>query len=38
MIDALYVLGTVAFFALMFAYVAGCARLGRGVSAEERKP
>lgn len=30
MIDLLYILGTLAFFALMLAYVAGCARLGRG--------
>jgi hypothetical protein len=29
MTDALYVLGTLAFFALMLAYVAGCERLGR---------
>jgi hypothetical protein len=29
MFDLLYVLGTVAFFALMLAYVAGCARLGQ---------
>jgi hypothetical protein len=29
MIDILYVLGTLAFFALMLAYVAGCARLGQ---------
>lgn len=28
-IDLAYVLGTLAFFALMLAYVAGCARLGR---------
>ena len=26
--DILYVLGTLAFFALMLAYVAGCERLG----------
>lgn len=29
MLDALYSLATVLFFALMLAYVAGCARLGR---------
>lgn len=29
MIDILYVLGTLGFFALMLAYVAGCARLGQ---------
>jgi hypothetical protein len=27
-LDLLYVAGTVGFFALMLAYVAGCARLG----------
>jgi hypothetical protein len=34
MIDVAYVLGTVGFFALMLAYVAGCARLGRGEEAD----
>ena len=29
MIDVLYVLGSVGFFALMLAYVRGCERLGR---------
>lgn len=29
MIDILYIAGTVAFFALMLGYVAGCERLGR---------
>ncbi|MGZ8413542.1 MAG: hypothetical protein ACXW61_12325 [Gemmatirosa sp.] len=29
MIDLAYVLGTLAFFALMLAYVRGCAALGR---------
>ena len=29
MYDVLYILGTFAFFALMLAYVVGCARLGR---------
>lgn len=29
MTDILYILGTLAFFALMLAYVAGCARLGQ---------
>ena len=28
MADALYVVGTLAFFALMLAYVRGCERLG----------
>jgi hypothetical protein len=32
MFDVLYVLGTFAFFALMLAYVAGCARLGRAAA------
>ena len=34
MIDALYVLGTILFFALMLAYVAGCDRLGRAADVE----
>ena len=38
MLDTLYILGTVAFFALMLAYVVGCARLGRSASTEEREP
>ena len=29
MLDVLYVIGTLAFFGLMLAYVAGCERLGR---------
>lgn len=29
MTDVLYLLGTLGFFALMLAYVAGCERLGR---------
>lgn len=33
MLDIVFILGTVAFFALMLAYVAGCAHLGR-VSAD----
>lgn len=36
MIDLAYVLGTLAFFALMLAYVRGCERLGRG--AEPPQP
>ena len=32
MIDVAYVLGTVDFFALMFAYVRGCERLGRAAA------
>lgn len=37
MLDVVYVAATIAFFALMFAYVAACARLGRGPEGEERK-
>jgi hypothetical protein len=33
-IDLAYVLGTVAFFALMLAYVRGCERLGRAAAAD----
>ena len=33
--DVLYVAGTVLFFAVMFAYVRGCERLGRGTVDEE---
>jgi hypothetical protein len=32
MIDLIYVFGTIAFFALMLAYVHGCALLGRTAS------
>jgi hypothetical protein len=35
MIDLAYVVGTVAFFAAMLAYVRGCAALGRRGSARE---
>jgi hypothetical protein len=38
MLDVVYVAATVAFFALMLAYVAACARLGHGADGEERKP
>jgi hypothetical protein len=34
MIDLVYVVGTVLFFALMIAYVAGCKRLGRSADVE----
>ena len=33
--DVLYVLGTVAFYALMAGYVSWCKRLGRGVGDGE---
>ncbi len=38
MMDLLYVLGSIGFFALMLVYVAGCERLGRSPTArgEER--
>jgi hypothetical protein len=32
--DVVYIAGTLAFFALMLAYVAACARLGRSSDAE----
>ena len=35
MIDLIYIATTVAFFALMLAYVAACRRLGRAGSAEQ---
>lgn len=34
MLDLLYLLGTLAFFALMLAYVAGCQRLGASGTLE----
>jgi hypothetical protein len=34
MMDFIYVIGTVLFFALMVAYVAGCAHLGRTADVE----
>lgn len=33
MLDLVYVAGTLGFFALMLAYVQGCARLGRSDAA-----
>jgi hypothetical protein len=33
--DAIYVAATIAFFALMLAYVRGCERLGREASGEK---
>jgi hypothetical protein len=39
MLDLLYVLGSVGFFALMIAYVRGCEALGRNSEqGEERTP
>lgn len=37
MIDIIYVIATVAFFAAMLAYVAGCERLGASGSSDEQK-
>ena len=37
MTDIIYVVITVAFFALMIAYVYACERLGRGASDEEQR-
>jgi hypothetical protein len=34
MVDLLYLAGTVAFFALMLAYIAFCERLGRASDAD----
>ncbi len=34
MIDALYIAGTILFFALMLVYTDGCERLGRGSDVE----
>lgn len=42
MIDLLYLAGTILFYGLMLAYVAGCERLGRAAdradSAGEQRP
>jgi len=38
MLDLLYVALTVGFFALMLAYVRGCARLGREPGAQDERP
>ena len=35
MMDVIYVVATLAFFALMLAYVRGCAALGRGSADAE---
>ena len=37
MIDVLYIVGTVLFFALMLGYVAACNRLGRTADVERAK-
>lgn len=36
MLDIIYIAVTVAFFALMLAYVRGCERLGREETGEDR--
>ena len=33
--DVLYVAGTIGFFALMLAYVAACAKVGRSIGSAE---
>jgi hypothetical protein len=38
MLDLVYIAVTVAFFALMLAYVRGCERLGRDGTSEEERP
>jgi len=38
MLDIVYVLLTVGFFAFMLAYVAGCERLGRDANGEDERP
>ncbi len=38
MLDLLYVLGTVLFFAAMIAYVRACAALGRDSDGQEGAP
>jgi hypothetical protein len=38
MLDLVYILLTLGFFALMLAYVAGCERLGRDGSGEQERP
>jgi len=37
MYDLLYIAGTIVFFALMLAYVAGCRSLGRDADAAAEK-
>lgn len=38
MLDIVYIVLTLAFFALMLAYVRGCERLGREAAGEEERP
>jgi hypothetical protein len=38
MLDVLYVLGTIAFFALMVGYVRACQSLGARRDADEQSP
>jgi hypothetical protein len=37
MLDAVYVVVTIAFFGLMLAYVRGCEHLGRDSTSEDRQ-
>ena len=38
MLDVVYILVTVAFFALMIAYVRACVHLGRDGTGEQERP
>jgi hypothetical protein len=38
MLDVVYIAVTVAFFALMLAYVLGCEHLGKDGTGEEQRP
>ncbi len=38
MLDLLYIVGTIAFFALMVLYVRGCESLGARRDADEQSP
>jgi hypothetical protein len=38
MMDIVYIVVTVLFFALMIAYVRGCELLGRDAEGEEKRP
>ncbi len=38
MLDVVYILVTIVFFALMLGYVSACQRLGRDGTGEEERP
>lgn len=38
MLDVIYILGTLTFFALMWAYVRACAALGGAATGDEARP